>query len=116
MLMLTRIFHAPILNSPWIPLLNELHNMGIKVDTKVKPAECSIVIGGNNENPLAVNGKKILIYNPYGWIPAPQLWGFYKDILSEYYDEMISIQGMTLNQAAQTVGDCYDRQSREDNK
>lgn len=107
--MQVKIFKALVVDDPWTELCRYLVK-DFHICEEAEPADCSIVLGGKRENPLALSGKKILFYNIEEW---ESLWDFYEPILIEYYDELVNISGRTFNQVKKTLRNCYDFNARE---
>ena len=68
-------------------IITILSRSGIKVYRNYSPADISIVLDGRYENPIVLDGKKILITDELLW---NKTWAMFMAILPQYYDEIIT--------------------------
>ena len=83
--------------SKWLKTINLL---GMPVCIEPEDAEISIVLDGRYENPLAVTGKKVLVYDKDLW---GHRWELFEPVLSEYYDKMVDVTRMSSRQKADII-------------
>lgn len=82
--------------SKWLKTINRIG----KVCTKPETADVSIVLDGRYENPLAVTGKKVLVYDKDMW---GHRWELFEPVLSEYYNRMVDVTRMSSKQKADII-------------
>lgn len=88
----------------YMPLFQALLNQGRRVYSEPVPADISIVMDGKIENPLCLQGEKILIAWPEIWVGGKKGWeGFYKPILEEYYDVIVDMTGLNIKEAVKEI-------------
>ena len=114
--MQVKIFKSLVPDDPWIGFVKYMLEQGLDVYSESSPADYSIVLSGKWENPQSLTGKKILIYAPREWVPYPSRWTFCKEIIKEYYDEMIEVKSNNRDEILKQVRDCYDKYAREGHK
>lgn len=76
----------------WDATVNYLIQNGVPVNSDSVESDTFIVLGGQFENPLCLNGKRILLYKKQEWYPSIMSQGWdvmYSNLLKHYYDEMI---------------------------
>ena len=76
-----------------------LEALDVEYHTEYSPCDIAVVLGGKMSNPLCFK-KKILITSTFGWSPS---YIFYKDILTEYYDEIKFIDGLNLEEVKELI-------------
>ena len=87
----------------WEPIFDALTERGSVIHVS-EPVECdvSVVLNGKVENPVPLSGKKVLVYDRQHW--SEMKWkSIFKNILEEYYDDMIDIHGMNLAEVVQCI-------------
>jgi hypothetical protein len=84
----------------WWPVISELVDRGHKVYCEAEPADVSIVMSGQFENPLSFSGKRVLAFAPGEWLPEYWGWRFWGRILEHYYDDHIDLTGTKTIAAA----------------
>lgn len=89
------------LRNNWFPVIRNLENHGYKVTGEIKEAKTTVVLSGTYHNPFAVNGRKILVAYQKEW---GALWEtLYKPILEEYYDEVLMLNEITIEELIKKV-------------
>lgn len=111
--MSAKVFKSPFGEGQWFRAEVELRKNGVRVFRDAKPADCSIVLSGQNENPLSLTGKKILFFHKLEW---KEEWPYYKTLLEEYYDEFVDVTDTTLEEFVSTLKSYINDQGRQVNK
>ena len=99
-----RIF-ASTRSDGWLPMIRALQDKHLDVHAFPATAKYSIVLSGRNENPIALSGKKILVFHRDEWMPDLFGWRLFKPILDEYYDEFLDVTGLDFGTAVKKVVD-----------
>ena len=87
----------------WRQVVEKFEESGIKINFELTPTKTTVVLSGAHLNPMMVSGRKILIAHSREW---GALWkSVYRPVLEEYYDHVINIGGMSLEEAIKTVGE-----------
>lgn len=80
------------------PVVDKLEKDGYEIFRETCEADTFVVIGGQSVNPLALNGKRILILHKGGW---ENKWDFlYRDVLKHYYHKIVDVTGMSIGSVA----------------
>ena len=87
----------------WEPIFDALIERGNVIHVS-DPVECdvSVVLNGKVENPVPLSGKKVLVFDKRKW--SEMKWkAIFQNILEEYYDDMIDIDGMNLAEVVECI-------------
>lgn len=89
----------------WGLVIAALGERGIKVKRASIPGDdISVILSGQFENPLCVDGKRVLILNRGEWGKGGNEWeGFYGNIAKHYYHEIIDATEMDLGGVVDTI-------------
>ena len=105
--MLIGIFKKAEEFNNWMPVIHALQRYGLEVwgDVKADDLDISIILGGKLENPLAVPGRRILVFNQDEWTPKGRGWKhFWHGVLKHYYHDLLDVTGCeTPNDAADEI-------------
>lgn len=86
----------------WIPIYEEVKELGYNIHTEPVECDISIVLNGKFVNPLPLRGKKILFYHTSDW--QLHKWkAMFKPILEEYYDDLIDIEGQEIKDVIEEI-------------
>ena len=106
-------------NNFWIGVIKALQDKKFVVrrDFKTK-ADLNIVLSGVFENPRGFKGKRVMVLEKKEWWPSKfNAWdSMYRDIVKNYYDEIIDVTGKTTAQVANIVADYINAQERQADK
>lgn len=75
----------------WGKVIEKLSTKGVKVHFNTVPADTFIVLGGRFENPMALDGKRILFFHKAEWKPNHGYVGWdywFGHLVKEYYHEL----------------------------
>ena len=98
----------------WIPLIEELNSRGYHIHRDAQPADVSIVLSGQFENPLALTGKRVIAFVQNEWKPSPFVWRFMGTVLEHYYHAGIDLSGTkTPAEAADKITSYIEKQLTE---
>ena len=107
--MLIGIFKRPEEFNNWIPVIHALqgHRLDVWGDLEIDDLDASISLGGKGENPLAVPGRRILVFNQEEWSPKGRGWKhFWRDVVKHYYHDLLDVTDCkTPNEAAGKIMD-----------
>ncbi len=106
--MVAKVFKKPYKDDPWLTIISGMEFKGIGFAYK-EPDECdhAIFLGGKWENPLCVKAKKkTLIYHLGEWGGMFDVW--LKDILLEYYDDLIDVSELSVDQTLEVIKKCLN--------
>jgi hypothetical protein len=79
----------------WHPVILEIEKNGFQVESDIKDADVTVILSGTYLNPMVFGGRKILVAHSQEW---GTMWDvLYKEILSEYYDEILDIKTIPLD-------------------
>ena len=70
----------------WAKVVEALTAQDLPTYSQTTDADVSIVLGGMTINPMALRGKKILLFSKQTW--DNQFDSLYGPVIKEYYDEM----------------------------
>ena len=105
--MLIGIFKKPEEFNNWIPVIHALQRHGLEVwgGVKTDDLDVSIILSGKSENPLAVPGRRVLVFNQDEWPPKGRGWKhFWYGVIKHYYHDLLDVTDcVTPNDAADKI-------------
>lgn len=94
-----KLFHSSYTeNDTWEDIIYGLEKLGYVTHSTIQPHDRAIVLGGYWENPNAFN-HPILFYRQ----TVPYIHEFMTEVLKEYYDILINLTGVTINEAIEEI-------------
>lgn len=90
----------------WDGIVAHLVRNGVKVNHRLPEADVFVVLSGAFENPLCMNGKRILFYKKQEWTPKVNNAGWdhwYSKLLCHYYDEMVDCSADTPDDTLERI-------------
>jgi hypothetical protein len=87
-------------------MLDSLRGRGYKICYEAEEADISVVLSGKFENPLALSGKRILVFARGQWFPQHGFQQIWHRLLAEYYDDMVDVAQTSRKEAIKKIEDC----------
>jgi hypothetical protein len=81
-------------------VINSLESIGCDVYPTTEKCDRAIILGGKHENPTVFDCERILIYHEQEW---SGLWEFFEPIITEYYDKMIDVAKLSLQETVKKI-------------
>lgn len=100
----------------WIKVIDGLEKEGISVSFKSVPADVYLVLGGRFENPLALNGKRILFFHKAEWKPNLNHYGWdywFGRLMKEYYHDFYDCTNADLKGVIDQIKRSYDEHAEK---